>query len=97
MVHTGVIVFASDQEVAGIMRAVKRLNITDRFSWIGSDGWSARNLVSDGNEEVVEGTISVQPQAKLVKGFNEYFFDRTPSDHVNPYFAGKLCTIIFYV
>ncbi|XP_065200701.1 metabotropic glutamate receptor 3-like [Planococcus citri] len=83
----GVIVFASDQEVAGIMRAVKRLNITNRFSWIGSDGWSARDLVSDGNEEVVEGTISVQPQAKPVKGFSDYFFKRSYEEHTNPYFA----------
>lgn len=76
------------------MRAVKRLNITERFSWIGSDGWSARDLVSDGNEEVVEGTISVQPQANPVKGFREYFFNRTPSEHVNPYFAGKVVVLI---
>lgn len=93
----GVIVFASDQEVAGIMRAVKRLNTTDRFSWIGSDGWSARDLVSDGNEEVVEGTISVQPQANPVKGFNDYFFDLSPKDYVNPYFAGGLIMFSFII
>ena len=44
----GVIVFGSDQEVAELMKAVKRLNATGQFSWIGSDGWSARALVSDG-------------------------------------------------
>lgn len=35
------------------MRAVRRNNATGAFSWIGSDGWSARNLVSDGNEPEV--------------------------------------------
>lgn len=45
----GVIIFGSDQEVAGLMRAVKRMGATGNFSWIGSDGWSARALVSDGN------------------------------------------------
>ena len=44
----GVIIFGSDQEVAGLMRAVKRMNATGNFTWIGSDGWSARALVSDG-------------------------------------------------
>lgn len=44
----GVIVFGSDQEVAELMKAVKRLNATGHFNWIGSDGWSARALVSDG-------------------------------------------------
>ena len=44
----GVIIFGSDQEVAGLMRAVKHMNATGKFNWIGSDGWSARALVSDG-------------------------------------------------
>ena len=42
------IIFGSDQEVAGLMRAVKRQGVTGKFSWIGSDGWSARALVSEG-------------------------------------------------
>lgn len=50
---SGAIIFGSDQEVAGVMRAVRRNNATGAFSWIGSDGWSARNLVSDGNEPEV--------------------------------------------
>ena len=45
---SGVIVFGSDQEVAELMKAVKRKNATGQFSWIGSDGWSARALVSKG-------------------------------------------------
>ncbi|KAK8383369.1 hypothetical protein O3P69_019028 [Scylla paramamosain] len=44
--EVGVIIFGSDQEVAGVMRAVRRNNATGSFSWIGSDGWSARSLVS---------------------------------------------------
>lgn len=49
----GAIIFGSDQEVREVMRAVRRNNATGTFSWIGSDGWSARNLVSDGNEPEV--------------------------------------------
>lgn len=49
----GAIIFGSDQEVREVMRAVRRNNATGVFSWIGSDGWSARNLVSDGNEPEV--------------------------------------------
>ena len=45
---SGVILFASDQEVAELMNAVKRIGATGKFSWIGSDGWSARALVSEG-------------------------------------------------
>ena len=44
----GVIVYGSDQEVAELMRAVSRNKATGIFTWIGSDGWSARSLVSQG-------------------------------------------------
>ena len=84
----GAIIFGSDQEVAQVMRAVNRNNATGVFSWIGSDGWSGRNLVSDGNEKEVEGTISVQPQSNTVLGFEEYFLDLTVENNLrNPWFV----------
>ncbi|CAH0715878.1 unnamed protein product, partial [Brenthis ino] len=84
----GAIIFGSDQEVAGVMRAVERVNATSSFSWIGSDGWSARALVSEGNERAVEGTISVQPQANDVKGFKEYFLGlNVKNNKRNPWFV----------
>lgn len=83
----GVIVFGSDQEVALLMRAVKRNNATGQFYWIGSDGWSARSLVFLGNEHQVEGTISVQPMANPVPDFDEYFLGLTPLNNKrNPWF-----------
>ncbi|XP_043464455.1 metabotropic glutamate receptor 2-like isoform X2 [Leptopilina heterotoma] len=84
----GCIIFGSDQEVAGVMRAVRRCNATGAFSWIGSDGWSARGLVSNGNEAEVEGTLSVQPQANPVQGFEEYFLNLTVENNKrNPWFV----------
>ncbi|XP_050730042.1 metabotropic glutamate receptor 4-like [Eriocheir sinensis] len=84
----GVIIFGSDQEVAGVMRAVRRNNATGSFSWIGSDGWSARSLVSSGNEAEVEGTLSVQPQANPVAGFDDYFLGLTVEKNKrNPWFV----------
>lgn len=70
---------------------------TGHFSWIGSDGWSARTLVSDGNEAIVEGTLSVQPRANKVKGFDEYFFSLTPkNNHRNPWFIGEIYLLFFF-
>ncbi|GFR28970.1 metabotropic glutamate receptor 7 [Trichonephila clavata] len=70
------------------MRAVHRNNCTGIFSWIGSDGWSARSLVFDGNEDQVEGTISVQPTAHPVTGFDKYFKSLTvQSNKRNPWFT----------
>ncbi|XP_041979527.1 metabotropic glutamate receptor 2-like [Aricia agestis] len=84
----GAIIFGSDQEVAGVMRAVERNDATAAFSWVGSDGWSARALVSDGNERAVEGTISVQPQAHDVVGFKEYFLSLNVNNNKrNPWFV----------
>lgn len=34
--------FGSDQEVAGVMASVRRRGAAHAFSWVGSDGWSAR-------------------------------------------------------
>ncbi|KAH8316443.1 hypothetical protein KR067_008053 [Drosophila pandora] len=84
----GAIIFGSDQEVRQVMRAVRRANATGSFSWIGSDGWSARNLVSDDYEPEVEGTLSVQPQANNVRGFEEYFLGLTVENNQrNPWFV----------
>ncbi|CAL1267439.1 unnamed protein product [Larinioides sclopetarius] len=69
------------------MRAVRRSNCTGTVSWMGSDGWSARSLVFDGNEEQVEGTISVQPKAHPVQGFDQYFQSLTAQNNRrNPWF-----------
>lgn len=69
------------------MQAVERNGATGKFMWIGSDGWSARALVSNGNEKEVEGTLSVQPMANAVKGFDEYFLSLTPKNNKrNPWF-----------
>lgn len=87
----GCIIFGSDQEVAELMKAVRRSNATGAFSWIGSDGWSARSLVSNGNEAEVEGALSVQPQANPVKGFKDYFLSLNVENNTrNPWFVGKL-------
>lgn len=41
-----------------------------------------------GNEEEVEGTLSVQPQANIVKGFEDYFLGLTVQNNQrNPWFT----------
>ena len=48
--------FASDQEVSELMKAIERANASGWFTWIGSDGWGGRTLVSMGNERQVRVT-----------------------------------------
>ena len=72
------------------MRAVRRNNLTSSFDWVGSDGWSGRLLVSEGNELEVEGTLAFLPQAHPVAGFDDYFLSLTPQNNKrNPWFIGK--------
>ena len=63
------------------MKAVKRMNATGHFNWIGSDGWSARALVSEGKKHVdkmgsvyslVFTTIGCQIQKKMPKSQKYY-------------------------
>lgn len=69
------------------MESVRRNKVTGRFQWIGSDGWSARALVHVGNEAEVEGTLSIQPMANPVRGFDDYFLSLTPKNNKrNPWF-----------
>ena len=43
-----------------------------------------------GQEEEVEGTLSIQPQSNPVKGFSEYFLNlNVENNRRNPWFAGE--------
>ena len=78
------------------MKAIRRQNVLDHFMFIGSDGWSARDLVTDKNEAIVEGTLSVQPQANPVRGFDEYFLNLTVENNKrNPWFSGEYEVFVF--
>lgn len=77
------------------MKAVKSEGATRDFTWIGSDGWSSRALVYQpgkddpgGFEDQVQGTISIQPMAKDIPGFREYFSRIHLPKHteINPWF-----------
>ncbi|OQV15466.1 Metabotropic glutamate receptor 3 [Hypsibius exemplaris] len=84
----GVIVYGSDQEVAELMRSIRRRNATGMFTWIGSDGWSARTAVSENNELQVEGTLSFQPLSHPVADFETYFRSLTVANNQrNPWFV----------
>lgn len=47
----GVVIYGSDQEVQGLVKALHRRNATNHFTFIGSDGWSARAIVYEGGYE----------------------------------------------
>ncbi|XP_076315691.1 metabotropic glutamate receptor 3-like [Tachypleus tridentatus] len=83
-----VVVFADKQTARNIMTAASRLGVTNRFVWIGSDAWSGRNSVVEKNEAVVEGSITLSPLVRSIRGFDQYFTTLTPENNeANPWFV----------
>ncbi|KAI8489782.1 hypothetical protein Bbelb_324120 [Branchiostoma belcheri] len=76
-----VIVYGTDQDAAELMRAAKRANTAGRYVWIGSDGWSSRQSPAQGQEDELEGAITIQPMAQEIEGFDEYFASLNPATH----------------
>lgn len=76
-----VVMFGDKKSARQLMASVKRHRITNRFIWIGSDGWSGRDSVVQGLEEVVEGAITVLPMRGKLSGFDNYFTNLQPKDH----------------
>ncbi|XP_074655816.1 metabotropic glutamate receptor 3-like isoform X2 [Tubulanus polymorphus] len=82
-----VIVYARDIFAYQIFLVADKLNMHDRFIWLGSDGWSHRNAVVQGVEKVVRGAITVRPMSIPLPGFAEYFTSLKPfSNSRNPWF-----------
>lgn len=91
MLRIGVVVFACEREVAGLMAAVGRRRAGGAFGWLGSDCWAGGALVSAGNERAMEGAIGLRLQANPVRGFREYFLNLTLENNPrNPWFIGNI-------
>ena len=62
----------------GILAAAKRLNITDHFIWIASDGWGRQHKLVEGLEDIAEGALTVELESNIVPGFDDYMLSLTP-------------------
>ncbi|XP_042905031.1 metabotropic glutamate receptor 3 isoform X1 [Parasteatoda tepidariorum] len=83
-----VIVFLNEDKINHLLDACHRYRISeDRFIWIGSDGWGAKDRVVKGNEHLVKGAITILPKRYPIDGFDEYFTSLTPETNTrNPWF-----------
>ncbi|XP_031563061.1 uncharacterized protein LOC116298676 [Actinia tenebrosa] len=71
--HTNVIVlFTTQSDSTGLLKAASALG-ADRFSWIGSSGWSNRMDVIDGREGIANGSITVNHLDGYVESFERYY------------------------
>ncbi|XP_061730987.1 metabotropic glutamate receptor 7 [Nerophis ophidion] len=83
-----VILFASDDDIRGVLSASKRAQQVDHFLWIGSDSWGANNAPVHQLEDIATGAITVLPKRATIKGFDAYFMSRTlENNRRNVWFA----------
>ncbi|PNF32911.1 hypothetical protein B7P43_G01845 [Cryptotermes secundus] len=82
-----VVCFCEGMTVRGLLASTKRLNLTGRFLFIGSDGWADRSDVTDGYEMQARGSISIRIHSSNVTDFDEYYFKLNPYTNTrNPWF-----------
>ncbi|XP_041801381.1 metabotropic glutamate receptor 7-like [Chelmon rostratus] len=68
-----VIIFASEEDIRGVLNATKRANQVGHFLWIGSDSWGAKSSPIHQLEDVAVGAITILPKRSSIEGFDEYF------------------------
>ncbi|XP_078000603.1 metabotropic glutamate receptor-like [Glandiceps talaboti] len=81
-----VVVFSIPLHANLFLKAVRRVNATSEFIWIGSDGWGP-NLHLYGNLHAAVGGFFIRFYSQEVPEFEKYFKSLTPSTHYdNPWF-----------
>uniref|UniRef100_A0A673A6K4 Glutamate metabotropic receptor 7 n=1 Tax=Sphaeramia orbicularis TaxID=375764 RepID=A0A673A6K4_9TELE len=65
-----VIIFASEEDIRGILNATKRANQVGHFLWIGSDSWGAKSSPIHQLEDVAVGAVTILPKRSSIKGMH---------------------------
>ena len=68
-----VVLFCEKSVTVKLIKAVKSLQLSGDFIWIGPDAWSSRWRDLRGLEDVLLGAVTVEPQAGTIPGFDQYF------------------------
>lgn len=83
-----VVCFCEGMTMNGLLKASKRLNMTGRFMYIGSDGWADRDEVVKDVEEEAQGSISIRIHSPYNREFDDHYFSLSPFNNTrNPWFA----------
>ncbi|XP_015119190.1 metabotropic glutamate receptor 1 isoform X2 [Diachasma alloeum] len=83
-----VVCFCEGRTMRGLLSASKRLNLTGRFVFIGSDGWADRDDVVEGYEDEAWSSLSIRIHSPYVKEFDEHYFSLNPFTNTrNPWFV----------
>ncbi|XP_048507154.1 metabotropic glutamate receptor 1-like [Athalia rosae] len=82
-----VVCFCEGMTMRGLLAASKRLNLTGRFMFIGSDGWADRDDVVEDLEFEAWGSLSIRIHSPYVSEFDDHYFSLNPYNNSrNPWF-----------
>ncbi|XP_064084977.1 metabotropic glutamate receptor 8-like isoform X2 [Macrobrachium nipponense] len=73
-----VIMFVDEDNTRRVLAAAVKAGKTGHFLWVGSDSWGAKIHPVRDQEEAALGAITILPQKKTLKGFDEYFLSLRP-------------------
>ncbi|KAJ8264799.1 hypothetical protein COCON_G00138980 [Conger conger] len=83
-----VVIFASDEDIRGVLNASRRAGRVGHFLWMGSDSWGAKLSAVQQLEEAALGAITILPKRATIEGFDTYFTTRTlENNRRNVWFA----------
>ena len=66
-----IVLFTSQTDSAGLLRAAQGSDVKV-LTWLGSSGWSNRGDVTEGKEEIANGSLTVGHHEGIVHGFLDF-------------------------
>ena len=84
-----VVLFCNSEDVREILKAAKRQNLSQHYTWLASDFWGSKTKHLVDLEDVAEGAITIELEShpKRLEPFYNHFFGLTPSSNTrNPWF-----------
>ncbi|OWF48090.1 uncharacterized protein LOC110453540 [Mizuhopecten yessoensis] len=83
-----VVVFASTDYIAGLVQGISRNpNSHGRFHFVGSETWGNNMEAIAGNEELVQGAVTLNLESSDISDFDIYLGSKSPGNYPeNPWF-----------
>ncbi|XP_065062769.1 metabotropic glutamate receptor 3-like [Rhopilema esculentum] len=69
----GLILFTTVDDSIGLLRAMRKHNLTRKFQIIAASGFTNYMEITEGNEDILEGSISIEYATKELQGFRDHF------------------------
>ena len=82
----GLVLFTKIGDSLGLIKALVTLNQTRRFQILAASGFTNYIEITKGNENVLEGSLSLEHSTKEVTMFREYFLSLNASSNAYPEF-----------